>query len=93
MNSFEGAVNHDANARLIAAAPELLAALELIYANAAESPEWIRARIEPAIAKANGDTATVWNIAAAAHREDRNNVEKRLACEQAMTAHLQPTRP
>ncbi len=41
-----------ANARLIAAAPELLAALELIYANAAESPEWIRASIAPAILKA-----------------------------------------
>ena len=45
MNSFEGAVNHEANARLIAAAPELLAALELIYANAGESPEWIRMTI------------------------------------------------
>jgi hypothetical protein len=35
----------EANARLIAAAPELLAALELIYANAGESPEWIRMTI------------------------------------------------
>jgi hypothetical protein len=42
------------NARLIAAAPELLAALELIYSNAEESPEWIRDRIQPAIAKAKG---------------------------------------
>ena len=40
------------NARLIAAAPDLLAALELVYSNAAESAEWIRARIEPVIAKA-----------------------------------------
>lgn len=39
-------------ARLFRAAPELLAALELIYANAAESPEWIRDRIGPVIAKA-----------------------------------------
>ena len=46
-----------ANARLIAAAPELLDALRVIYANAAESPEWIRARIGPAIAKAEGRDA------------------------------------
>ena len=44
----------EANARLIAAAPELLAALKLIYANAGESPEWIRARLAPAISKAEG---------------------------------------
>lgn len=43
-----------ANAHLIASAPELLAALELIHSNAGESPEWIRARIGPAIAKAKG---------------------------------------
>ncbi len=43
-----------ANARLIAAAPELLAALELIHANAAESAEWIRSRVATAIAKAGG---------------------------------------
>ncbi len=42
------------NARLIASAPELLAALELIHSNAGESPEWIRERIAPAIAKAKG---------------------------------------
>ena len=42
------------DARLIASAPELLAALELIHSNAGESPEWIRARIAPAIAKAKG---------------------------------------
>lgn len=42
------------NHKLIAAAPELLEALALIYVNAGESPEWIRARIAPAIAKANG---------------------------------------
>lgn len=41
-----------ANARLIAAAPEMLHVLELIYSNAAESPEWIRARIQPVLAKA-----------------------------------------
>ena len=41
-----------ANARAIAALPDLLSALELIYANAAESPEWIRERITPALAKA-----------------------------------------
>jgi hypothetical protein len=40
------------NARLIAAAPELLAALQLVYSNAGESPEWIRARIGSVIAKA-----------------------------------------
>lgn len=31
-----------ANARAIAALPDLLNALEIIHANAAESPEWIR---------------------------------------------------
>jgi hypothetical protein len=43
-----------ANARLIACAPEMLAALELIFSNAGESPEWIRARIGPVIEKAKG---------------------------------------
>jgi hypothetical protein len=42
------------NALLIAAAPDLLAALQLVYANAGESPEWLRARIGPAIARATG---------------------------------------
>jgi hypothetical protein len=45
----------EANARLIAAAPDLLAALKLIYANAGESPEWIRARIGSVISKAEGN--------------------------------------
>ena len=44
-----------ANARLIASAPELLAALELVFSNAGESPEWIRARIAPVISKAKGE--------------------------------------
>ena len=43
-----------AAAHLIAAAPELLAALELIYSNAGESPEWIRSRIGSVIEKAKG---------------------------------------
>lgn len=47
-----------ANARLIVRAvnahADLVAALELIHANAGESPEWIRARIGPALAKAKG---------------------------------------
>jgi hypothetical protein len=43
-----------ANMRLVAAAPELLAALQLVYANAGESPEWIRARIGSVISKAEG---------------------------------------
>lgn len=42
------------NARLIAAAPDLLAALQLIHANAGESPEWIRSRIDAVIARATG---------------------------------------
>ena len=42
------------NARLIAAAPDLLAALQLIHANAGESPEWIRSRIDAVIARAIG---------------------------------------
>ena len=41
-----------ANARLIAAAPDLLASLELIDSNAAESVEWIRRVARAAIAKA-----------------------------------------
>jgi hypothetical protein len=44
-----------AAAKLIATAPDLLAALELIHSNAGESPEWIRARIAPVIAKAKGE--------------------------------------
>ena len=36
------------------AAPELLQALRLVYANAGESPEWIRARIGSVISKAEG---------------------------------------
>lgn len=45
--------NH-ANARLIAAAPDLLAALQKIDANAAESVEWIRRAAREAIARAQG---------------------------------------
>jgi hypothetical protein len=37
-----------------AAAPDMLAALQNIYANAAESPEYIRARIADVIAAATG---------------------------------------
>ena len=44
-----------ADARLIAAAPDMLAALQNIYANAAESPEYIRARIAGVIAAATGE--------------------------------------
>ena len=43
-----------ANAHLIASAPEMLDALALIFANAGQSPEWIRARIAPVIEKAIG---------------------------------------
>lgn len=42
----------DANARLIAASPDLLAALQKISANAAESPEWIRRVAQEAIQRA-----------------------------------------
>jgi len=45
----------EANARLIASAPDLLHALELVFSNASESPEWIRARIAPVISKAKGE--------------------------------------
>ena len=48
-----------ANTRLIASAPEMLAALELIYSNAGESPEWIRARIGPVIEKAIGESESL----------------------------------
>lgn len=40
------------NGQLMAAAPELLAALELIDSNAAESVEWIRRVARDAISKA-----------------------------------------
>ena len=43
-----------ADARLIAAAPDLLHALRVIDSNAAESPEWIRRVTRAAIAKAMG---------------------------------------
>lgn len=44
----------EANGHLIAAAPELLAALHKLSANAAESAEWIRRVADEAIAKAEG---------------------------------------
>lgn len=43
----------DANQRLIASAPNLLHALETIYANASESPEWIRITILKALKTIN----------------------------------------
>lgn len=45
-----------ANARLIAAAPDLLAALQDISANAAEDYRWIRRKADEAIAKATGES-------------------------------------
>ena len=47
----------EANARLISAAPDLLAALQKIDANAAESVEWIRRVAREAISKATGGAA------------------------------------
>lgn len=49
--------NATANARLIAAAPDLLHALQMIDSNAAESVEWIRRVARTAIAKAKGENA------------------------------------
>ena len=46
-------------ARLIVSAPEMLAALELIYSNGGESPELIRARIGPVIEKAIGESESL----------------------------------
>ena len=46
---------NEANMRLMTAAPEMLHLLDVIYANAAESVEWIRERIAPIIAKARGE--------------------------------------
>jgi hypothetical protein len=43
------------NASLIAAAPDLLAALKLIDSNAGESVEWIRRHTREAIRKARGE--------------------------------------
>jgi hypothetical protein len=48
------ATRNRANARLIAAAPDLLHALQLIDSNAAENPDWIRRVARAAIAKAGG---------------------------------------
>lgn len=48
-NAIVGPVDHRTVPNLSA---ELLGVLQVIYANAAESPEWIRNRIAPAIAKA-----------------------------------------
>ena len=48
-----------AAARLISSAPEMLAALELIFSNAGESPDWIRARIGPVIEKAIGESESL----------------------------------
>jgi hypothetical protein len=45
---------HPNDAHLIASAPDLLHALEIVFSNAAESPEWIRHRIGPVIARAKG---------------------------------------
>jgi hypothetical protein len=47
----------EVNAHLIAAAPDLLAALEKIQANAGASATWIRYVAEEAIAKAKGGAA------------------------------------
>ena len=46
------------NARLIATAPDLLATLRIIHANAAESVEWIRRHTAEAIARATGEEVT-----------------------------------
>ena len=51
---FEPNDEGQANARLIAAAPDLLEALVKIHANAAESPEWSRNVTAPLIARAKG---------------------------------------
>lgn len=54
MDSWDGAVDHEANARLIAAAPDLLEALEL--ALVATDGNW-EDRARAAIAKARGQEA------------------------------------
>lgn len=48
----QGGDDCHADATLAAASPSMFHVLELIYANAAESPEWIRERIGPVLAKA-----------------------------------------
>jgi hypothetical protein len=48
----QGTPNAQANAKLFAAAEEMLKALQTIDANAAESVEWIRCVARKAIAKA-----------------------------------------
>ena len=49
---FRGPTELDAIARAVAALPDLLAALERVHANAAESPEWIRRHTRAALIKA-----------------------------------------
>jgi hypothetical protein len=87
-----------ANAELIASAPDLLASLGELsewmrsHTGAADGTHEMLCRAVIAIAKAKGDTATVWNITAAEHRADRNNEEKGIACEQAMEDHIAKTK-
>jgi len=50
--------------------PDLLAVLEVVFANAAESPEWIRARIGPAIAAAKDNQTRVAKEAIAEAQEN-----------------------
>lgn len=58
MNSFDGAVDNEANARLIAAAPELLVLMheveEYLAATSANVNDPLWERVKEAIAKATG---------------------------------------
>lgn len=54
MTSFEGAVDHEANARLIAAAPELLEAIEHVLRVQAVKGKEVQALVD-VIRKARGE--------------------------------------
>jgi hypothetical protein len=56
MDSWDGAIDHAANARLIAAAPDLLAALQAVadYWAGGDVPEVLDTQMRAAIAKATG---------------------------------------
>lgn len=79
----------EANARLIAAAPVLLATLETIHANAAESVEWIRHRTAPAIALATGASEADATSRVQSAADELEQLRQRVADLEACNRELQ----